>query len=287
MVSWRYVTPGYFATLGIPIRHGRSFTEADRGAAVYSVVLSESLARKMFPGENPIGRHILGDTPAGWFTVVGVSADVRNRGPEKAIEPEFYLVRKPVPDVTWANQEPPMGWAAATAVVRTAIDPRLVANELRQTIAGIDATLPVEIGAMRERVDGVTQRPRFYTRLLAAFAGVGVALAGIGLFGVMSFLVARRRREIGVRMALGATPAVVLRHVLAFAARWTLAGLALGAVAAAATQWLRSLLFQVEPSDPWAFAAAALLLLVVGIASAATPALRAAALDPAETLREE
>lgn len=288
MVSWRYVTPGYFAALGIPFRHGRGFTEEDRGANVYSVVLSESLARKMFPGENPIGRHILGDTPAGWFTVIGVAADVRNRGPEKAIEPEFYLVRKPVADVTWANQEPPMGWSAATAVVRTAIDPRLVANELRQTIAGIDPRLPVELSAMRERVDGVTQRPRFYTRLLAAFAAVGVALAGIGLFGVMSFLVARRRREIGVRMALGATPGVVLRHVLSFAARWTLAGLALGAVGAiAATQWLRSLLFQVEPSDPWALAAAAVLLVVVGLLSASVPAWRAAGVDPAETLREE
>jgi predicted permease len=288
MVSWRYVTPGYFAALGIPIRHGRGFTDEDRGAEVYSIILNETLARKMFPAEDPVGRRILRDPKIGWFTVVGVAADVRNQGPAKTVDPEYYVVRKAVPDLTWANQEPPAGWRGATAVVRTAMDPRYVASEVRQLIGTLDAALPVELDTMRARVDGVTERPRFYAGLLAAFAGVGVVLAGIGLFGVMSFLVGQRRREIGVRMALGATPRSVIRHVLGFAARWTGCGLAAGGLGAvAATRWLRSLLFQVEPGDPWALAAAAMLLAVVAVASAVTPAWRAAEMDPAETLREE
>jgi ABC-type antimicrobial peptide transport system permease subunit len=137
-------------------------------------------------------------------------------------------------------------------------------------------------------VDDATERPRFYATLLGAFAGVGVVLAAIGLFGVMSFLVAQRRREIGVRMALGATPPDVVRHVLGFAARWTAAGLALGSFGAiAATRALGTLLFRVEPGDPWALAAAGALLVTVAIASAALPARRAALVDPAQTLREE
>ena len=288
MVTWRYVTPGYFSALGIPIRRGRAFSEEDRGANVFSIILSETLARKMFPNQDPIGRHILRDPRSDWFTVIGVAADVRNRGPAKGAEPEYYVVRKAVPDVTWANQEPPMGWSAASAVVRTAIDPRFAAAEVRRLFSGMDATLPVTLGTMHDRVDSVTERPRFYATLLAVFAGVGLLLAAIGLFGVMSFLVAQRRREIGVRMALGATPRAVVRHILGFAARWTASGLVVGALGAAgATRWLSSLLFQVQPGDPWAFAGAVAVLAAVSFASAALPARRAAGVDPALTLREE
>jgi ABC-type antimicrobial peptide transport system permease subunit len=181
-----------------------------------------------------------------------------------------------------------MGWRGATAVVRTAIDPGFAAAGVRRLFAGLEPTLPVEIGSMRTRVEGVTGRPRFYATLLGVFAGVGVLLSAIGLFGVMSFLVAQRRREIGVRMALGATPNLVVRHVLGFAARWTLTGLALGAFgASAATRWLRALLFQVKPGDPWALAAAVAMLVAVAMAAAALPARRAAVVDPAQTLREE
>jgi predicted permease len=288
MVTWRYVTPGYFSALGIPIRRGRPFSEEDRGAAVYSIILSETLARQMFQNRNALGHRVLHDPHGEWFTVIGVAVDVHNQGPTKGAAPEYYVVRKAVPDLTWANQEPPMGWRGATAVVRIAIDSRYAASEVRRVFAGLDSTLPIEIGSMNARIDGVTERPRFYATLLGAFAGVGVLLAAIGLFGVMSFLVAQRRREIGVRMALGATPPAVVRHVLGFAARWTAIGLAAGAVGAVvATRSLGAMLFQVQPGDPWALAAAVLLLVAVAIASAALPARRAALVDPAQTLREE
>src|SRR5439155_9651948 len=129
-----------------------------------------------------------------------------------------------VPDVTWANQEPPLGWRGGVAVVRTPVDPKLAAASLRGLFASLDPTLPVEISTMRQRLDQATGGPRFQATLLAAFAAIGVLLAAVGLSGVMSFLVAQRRREIGVRMALGATPGSIVTLTLTFALRSTAAG---------------------------------------------------------------
>jgi predicted permease len=288
MVAWRYVTPGYFAAMGIPLRRGRPFSQLDRGAGAYSVVLSESLARLLFPDEDPLGKHIQRGPQGQWFTVVGVAADARNLGAEKTSWPEYYFVRKAVPDVTWANQEPPLGWRGAVAVVRTAVDPKLAASSLRGLFASLDPTLPVAISTMRQRLAQGTGRPRFQATLLAAFAAIGVLLAAIGLSGVMSFLVAQRRREIGVRMALGATPGSIVRLTLGFAARSTAAGLIIGGAGAyVATRWLRAQLFQVAPGDPRPLAGAVAVLVLVALIAAAGPARRAAQVDPGTTLRAE
>jgi predicted permease len=288
MVAWRYVTPGYFAAMGIPMRRGRPFTQLDRGAGAYSVVLSESLARLMFPNEDPLGKHIQRGPQGQWFTVVGVAADARNLGAEKTSSPEYYFVRKSMPDVTWANQDPELGWRGAVVVVRTAVDPKLAASSLRGLFASLDPTLPVEISTMREHLAQGSGRPRFQAMLLGAFAAIGVLLAAIGLSGVMSFLVAQRRREIGVRMALGATPGSIVKLTLAFAARSTAAGLLIGGGGAfVVTRWLRAQLFQVEPGDPRPLAIAAALLVLVALIAAAGPARRAARVDPGTTLRAE
>ena len=288
MVAWRYVTPGYFAAMGIPLRRGRPFSQLDRGAGAYSVVLSESLARLMFPDEDPLGKHIQRGPQGQWFTVVGVAADARNLGAEKTSWPEYYFVRKAVPDVTWANQEPPLGWRGAVVVVRTAVDPKLAASSLRGLFASLDPTLPVAISTMRQRLAQGTGRPRFQATLLAAFAAIGVLLAAIGLSGVMSFLVAQRRREIGLRMALGATPGSIVRLTLGFAARSTAAGLIIGGAGAyVATRWLRAQLFQVAPGDPRPLAGAVAVLVLVALIAAAGPARRAARVDPGTTLRAE
>ena len=154
--------------------------------------------------------------------------------------------------------------------------------------AELDPALPVELETMRQRLDQITGPPRFYATLLLVFAGAGTLLAAIGLFGVLSFVVAQRRREIGVRMALGASPVQVAGLALGFAVRWAGFGLILGGLGAmAATRWIRSMLFQIEAGDPRAPLAAAGLLAAVAIIAAAGPARRAASLDPMDSLREE
>jgi predicted permease len=215
MVAWRYVTPAYFSTLGIPIVRGRAFNEQDRGVNDFSVVLSKRLAYALFPNEDPLGKHVLKNGQGLWFTVVGIADDVKNLGPARTSDPKYYLVRKPAEDETFRFAEPPTGWRAAYVVTRTAIDPELMAASLRGVLGAIDPTLPVEMETMPRRMDEVTIRPRFNALLLSVFAAIGVLLAAIGLFGVMSFLVAQRTREIGVRMALGATPEKILQMTLA------------------------------------------------------------------------
>ncbi|MBZ5604283.1 MAG: ABC transporter permease [Acidobacteriia bacterium] len=288
MVSWRYVTPDYFSAFGIPIVAGRGFAEQDRDAHAFSLILSETLARKMFPGENPLGRHILKGPEGQWNTVIGVARDVTNLGATRESWPEFYVARKPVADYNFANQEPPLGWRSAVAVARTAVDSRLAAASLRAILRQLDPALPVQIETMAQRMEQIDQRPRFYAILLASFAGIGVLIAAAGLFAVMSFLVAQRRREIGVRMALGATPARIVRMTLGSAARWTIAGVAIGAAGSlAAARLLQSMLFHVQPADPAAIAAGIVVLAIVALVASAGPARRAARLDPITTLREE
>jgi putative ABC transport system permease protein len=290
MLGWRYVTPGYFAALGIPIRRGRPFSEQDRDPSALSIVLSESLAQALFPADDPIGRHLSmrGFEQDRWATVIGVSGDVKNDGPAQAGSPEYYVLRKKAVDLTFHTQEPPTGWRSATVVARTGLDPRLVAASIRNVISSLDSTLPVEMQSMQQRLHKITERPRFNAVLLSAFAATGVLLAALGLFGVMSFLMAQRTREIGVRMALGATPSRIMALALRYAARWTAVGLLTGLVGSiAAARWLRSLLFQVDPADPGAVSAAILLLAAVALIAAAGPAYRASCLDPMETLRQE
>ena len=288
MVSWRYVTPGYFATLGIPIVRGRPFTEQDRDPAAFPVILSESLARRLFPREDPIGKRILKGPQGQWTVVTGVARDVTNLGATRESWPEFYILRKHSADYHFQQQEPPTGWRAAVVIARTAVDPRLAVSSIRSILGSLDPTLPVEMETMHQRLQEIDQRPRFYAILLAVFAAMGVVIASVGLFGVMSFLVAQRTQEIGVRMALGATPAGIVRMTLASAARWTLAGVVIGAGGSlAAARLLRSLLFQVGPGDPAAIGAAMVLLCAVTLAAAAAPARRASRLDPGRTLHHE
>ena len=288
MTTWRYVTPGYFAALGIPIVRGRGFLEEDRAKGGTAVILSESLAGRMFPGGDPLGRRIRPGLQGDWLSVVGVSGNVKNGGLAEAVDPEYYVVRKHGTDGVFGNREPPYGWRHASVIVRSAADPRAMANLLRSQISAIDSTLPVDVETMQQHVRQQAQRPRFNAMLLSLFAGMGVFLAAVGLYGVMSFAVAQRTAEIGVRMALGATPGRILKLVLSSAARWTalgaLAGLA-GSVYAA--RWLGALLFQVPPADPYTLGGATLLLCAVALLAAWAPARRAARVDPMLALRRE
>jgi predicted permease len=278
-VAWRMVTPDYFAVLGIPILRGRAFDEQDRRAERNTVILNEALARRMFPGENPVGKQIEPGRRGPWLNVIGVVGNVKNSGLIDDAGPEYYIVRKHSPENLGRT---------ATAVVRTTADPDGVARWLRAEVEAIDPTTPVVIESMEQHVATLAERPRFQAVLLGLFAGMGLLLAAVGLYGVVSFLVTQRTREIGVRMAMGARPAAISRMVLREAARSTAAGAALGAVGAFfALRWLRTMLFRVPAHDPWTEAAVLLVLAAVAVLAAWLPSRRAARVNPVEALRQE
>jgi predicted permease len=282
MVTWRSVTPAYFAALGIPILRGRAFQEQDRDPHGTVVILSDTLARRMFPGEDPLGKQIQPGRSGPWLNIVGVAANVKNSGLAERDDPEFYVARKHTAETAGRT---------ATAILRTANDPWAMSRWVRATAAALDPTMPVNIETLDQRVGKLAERPRFNALLLGLFAGMGLMLAAIGLYGVMSFLVAQRTREIGIRMALGATPGAVARLVLAHAARWTAAGAVLGAIGSLwAARLLDALLFHVSAKDPWTLASviagAIAVLLGTALAAAWIPSRRAARVDPMQALRQ-
>jgi predicted permease len=282
MVTWRAVTPGYFAALGIPILRGRGFQEQDRDPQQNVVILSDSLARRMFPGEDPLGKQIQPGRSGPWKTIVGVAGNVKNGALAAPDDPEFYVVRHHAPDA------PEQFGRTATAILSGPMDPAALARWVRAEVAALDPTLPVNIETLGQRMGKLAQRPRFNAWLLGLFAGMGLLLSAIGLYGVVSFLVAQRTQEIGVRMALGATPGAVARLVLGHAARWTVAGAALGVVASLfAARWLEAMLFHVSAHDPWILAAAVAALCATAMLAAWVPSRRAARVDPMQALRQE
>ena len=286
MVVWRAVTPGYFAALGIPIVRGRGFTDEDRQSSANTIILSDVLARRMFPGEDPLGKRLRPGRVGEWRTVTGIARNVKNNGLAGADDPEYYVPRIRAGDPTAGR----MGGflRRASLIVRSPLDPHVVAAWVRQEIAAIDPSLPVNLETMETRVGKLSDRPRFNAFLLATFAGMGVLLAAVGLYGVVSFLVAQRTREIGVRMALGATSRSIARMVLGDAFRWSLSGAVLGLAGSFfAARFLRALLFGVKEHDLWAPAAAVALLLGVALAAAWAPSRRASRVDPMRALRHD
>ena len=280
MIGYRYVTPGYFPALGIPILHGRGFREEDRSPAERPVILSETLARKLFPnGEDPLGKSYRFGSQTEWRTIVGVAGDVKNNGLAAPADPEFYL--------PWKNESAGY-FRSGHLIVQSAINPQAIAQWIRSQTAAIDPTVPVNIESLNTRVGKLAQQPRFTAVLLSLFASMGVLLAGIGIYGVVGFLVAQQTREIGIRIALGATPQSVLKLVLSNMLRWTVAGAALGLLGAwLCSRLLESLLFEVRAHDPFLLVSALFLLLAVAFLAAWIPARRAMRVDPVVALRYE
>lgn len=280
MVAWRQVTPGYFSALGIPILRGRGFVEEDRNPNENVVILSESLARRMFSNEDPLGKRIRLDPDSkNWFAVIGIAGNVKNGGLVAPADPEYYLVRKH----SMENAE-----SDSAVIIRSPINPRAIAQWMRAAVSDLDPTLPVSIETMSQRVDKLAQRPRFDAVLLGLFAGMGVLLAAIGIYSVIAFLVAQRTQEIGVRMALGAQPRDILRLVLGKGFKLIAAGSVAGLFfALAVTRLLKSLLFGVTPNDPFTLAGVTLLLAGIALAACYLPARRAMRLDPMDALRYE
>jgi len=285
MVGWRAITPGYFSALGISILRGRGFREGDLSPTDNPVILNEALARALFPNEDPLGKELRMGFSEGvqqkppWRKVVGIAANVKNNGITEQADPEYYVPWKNSPDIYPGS---------ANVIVRTPLNAQAVAQWIRTETASIDPTLPVKIETMNQRVGKLTQRPRFQAVLLGLFAAMGVVLAAIGIYGVVGYLVTQRTQEIGVRVALGATPRAILRLVMENVARWTIAGTLLGLAGSwFGARLLESLLFEVKARDPWLLGCAFLLLIAVAMLAAWVPARRAMRVDPIEALRYE
>ena len=220
--------------------------------------------------------------PLPLYTIVGVAADARNAGLTDHSDPEYYIVRRR--GSTAFDGAP----SASAVILRARLRPAALEAWLRTQLAALDPALPVQIRTFETHIGELAARPRFQAWLLTLFAGLGLMLAAFGVYGLLSFLVAQREREFGVRLALGATPAAIVRMVLADALLWSTGGLLAGLAGAAAAVWsLRGMLFHVSPVSPAAYSAAALLLVTTALVAALLPARRAARLAPAITLRQD
>jgi putative ABC transport system permease protein len=271
------VTPDYFRTLRIPVLKGRDFTDRDGLQSPLVGVVNETFARRAWPGEEPIGKRITTPQTKGPITIVGVVGDAKH----------YTATEPPLPQLYASHYQVPLIFSSLVA--RTAVDPTSVTNEIRRAIWSVDKDQPVwAIRTLEAQVDATRGPSRFLTTLLAAFAGVALLLATVGIYGVTSYGVAQRTREIGIRVALGASTVRVVREIVARAMKLTavavVAGL-LGAVAGA--RLMEGSLFGVKPADPISLAAAAVVLGAASVFATYVPARRAARVDPVIALAEE
>jgi predicted permease len=278
MVKYRPISPGYLEAIGIPLIQGRRFTATDSRSAPLVVIVNESMARTYWEKDSPVGQHLHFGGPA-WRTIVGVVGDVRHESLDGELKPEMYVPFTQIP----ATERTP------TIVVRTAIDPGAVTASLRSAVAGIDKALPLDqVETMDQLVSASVGQPRFRTMLLAAFSILALAIASMGIYGLMTYLVSQRTREFGIRLAIGATKADVLRLVLRRAAVLIGIGLSLGLLGSAIIlQLITKLLYGVHALDPAIFVAVALLLSAITLVASYIPARRAARVDPLAALRYE
>ncbi|MDQ3998412.1 MAG: ABC transporter permease, partial [Gemmatimonadota bacterium] len=278
---YHFVTPDYFAVLGIRLMRGRAFTAADRDTLSRVAIISEAMARRIWRGADPVGRRLRrGDAEGPEVTIVGVVADVRFRDlttPLATSEPDVYF---------------PIGQARSRNLqvgVRSALPPEQIAAAVRREVAAIDPTIPLfAVRPLDELLAQQTATGRFGSAVLTAFGLSALVLAAVGLYGVLAFVVSLRRREIGIRLALGATTGRVLEGVIGQGTKLAALGLAVGIVVALfSTRVIESQLFGVGARDPLVFAVAAVALLVVSVVASWVPARRAARVDPQIALRTE
>ena len=273
------VAPGTFATLGIPLKLGRDFHESDTYDAPFAAVINEALAKSAFPGQDPMGHAIYcGLDSMNPMKIVGIVGDIRQYGPAREPSPEIYM----------AYEQHPFPATHLSVVIRTALEPAALSETVRRKANERSADVPVKFTTMEASLAENVAAPRFRTLLLGIFAGLAVCLAMAGVYGVMSYVVGQRSNELGLRMALGASPGDVFRLVLRQALILAGMGIAIGLVGAfAVTQLLRSMLFGVKATDPATYAGVIALLGGVALVASYIPARRAARVDPIVALRDE
>ena len=274
-------TPGYFRTMGIPVRRGREFTAQDRNGGQQAVVINETAARQFFSGEDPLGKRIelgwsVDNVPRGG-EIVGIVADFKQDSLDRQIDPQLFL----------SYDQAPL--ESLSVVLRTAQSPQAMADAIRTQVRELDPALPIfDLKPMTEAVAATTAQSRFYMLLLGGFAAISLVLAAVGIYGVITYAVRQRTQEIGIRMALGATHERVLRMVVGQGLVLAIVGAGAGLLLAfLSTRWMRSLLFEVQATDPSTYAAVAAVLVLVAVTASYLPARRAAQTDPQLALRGE
>ncbi len=277
--GFRVVTPGYFRTLGIPLKKGRDFDSRDEYDAPFSAIISESLARKSFGNADPIGKKILcGLDSLQWMTIVGVAGDIRVASPTTLPGPEIYMPYLQHPEPATAMH----------VAVKTAAIPMSLAATLRQTARDLNADVPTQFTSMETMLADSISASRFRAALLGIFAALALCLSMAGVYGVMIYTVSQRTSEIGVRMALGAEPQDILRLVVGHGLRLSLIGVAIGIAGAfALTRLLEGFLYGTGATDPATLAAVCALLLAAALLACWIPARRAMRVDPMVALRYE
>ena len=280
-VIYRAIGPGYFSTMGIPLVRGRDFTDLDTTETSYTVVVSEKLAQHFWPGQDPIGKRLkpgptTSDLP--WRKVIGVVKDVRQNDFLAQPKMQMYMSYRQLKDL-----------APNALVVRTVVEPMSLATALRNAVWAVDKDQPVSnIDTMEHIVAGAVARQRFSTMLLGIFATLALMLAAVGIYGVMSYSVAQRTHEIGIRMALGARRSDVLKMTVKQGLKLVVIGVVIGLVAAfVLTRVMASLLFGVSTTDPVTFFSISLVLMGVAMLASYIPALRATKVDPMVALRAQ
>ena len=274
---WPSVDAGYFATLGVRLREGRMYVPADTGAAP-AVLVSRSWVRKHYPGESPVGKTLVrgGCTECPPSTIIGVVDDVRYSGLAGSLEAMYSPVTEQWPNTLFLY-------------VRTASPPERLLGRIREALRSVDPSVPLDDAAsMEARLYASVAQPRQWAMMLGTFAAAALALAAVGVFGMLSYMVSARRRELGVRMALGARPRTVVGLVIGSGLTHALVGSVIGVAAAViGTRALTSMLYEVSPGDPMTLALATVTLLAVALVACWLPARRAAAIDPLEAIRHE
>ena len=283
-VSKPAVTPGYFQTMGIRLLKGRDFTPADNERTPGVMIVGQRTARRVWPNEDPIGRRITfadHPEPEDWYTVIGVVDDVKQENLSQEMPPAIY---QPL-----AQVQVPFFLQSINYVVRSSGPVAAIAASMRAALHEVDANQPIfQIATMEELLTANTAEPRFYSRLLAAFSGIALLLAVVGIYGVMAFSVVQRTREIGIRVVLGANRENILASVLGRSAALIAAGLVFGICGALATTWLlTSFLFEVQPTDAGTFVVTSFLLAAAAILASYVPASRATKINPVAALRYE
>ncbi len=270
------VSPEYFQTLGIPLRKGRLLTDADDGKRQHVTLINEAAMRRFWPHEDPLGKRVKGQGDEQWTTIVGVVGDVRDFGLDRPSPPEFYVPQGE-------------GIGPNALLVRTAMDPASIAPAVARAVHEVDSQAAVtRVLTLEQARSDSMAAPRVIASLFGIFAGLALLIAAAGIGGIMALTVSQRINEIGVRMALGAQPSAILRMILRQGLILTVLGIAIGAAGAlAVTGLLKSLLFEVAPTDPATFIVVALVLTASALLAGFLPARRAASIDPIVALRSE